>query len=72
MIDVQPAGFDLLTAEQQKLFESVHAKHMGVLGSQARAKLGDVKAVTWNSEGNCLNVYFKDVWYHYDQDGNWY
>lgn len=68
-------GFNLLTIEQQRLFESVFERHHTGMGAEMRKKYSrnNISKIVWVEEEQCLHVHFVDgEWWHYDLNGTWY
>lgn len=57
------------------LFLQVYANHNSAWGLEKRKEytLSNVTKVLWNTEENCLEVYYDNGnWWHYLPDGTWY
>jgi len=74
-------GADIIYNERFKLskehydwFIQVHRLHMKAWGTENQKKysLPNVKDVIYDREEDCLKVYYKDVWWHYDRRGQWW
>lgn len=67
-------GFSKLTEEQKSLFLRVHKSHMKAFGTENKKKyaIEKIKKIVWDKEEHTVNVYYKDVWWHYDSRGCWY
>jgi hypothetical protein len=67
-------GLSKLTDEQRQLFEKTHASHMRSMGTENQQKYAkeSLKKVVWDSNENCLKVYYGDIWWHYDTRGRWF
>lgn len=67
-------GFSKLTDEQKQLFLNVHKSHMKAMGTDNQKKyaLENVKKVVWDEKEQTVNVYYEDIWWHYDKRGCWY
>jgi hypothetical protein len=74
MSEINVKGLSKLTDEQKRLFLRVHQSHMKAMGSDNQKKyaLENVQKVTWDKKENCLKVYYKDIWLHYNEKGDWY
>lgn len=74
MPNVQPEGYHTLTDEQKALFERVHKRHMTAWGRENQRKYArhNIVELKWDEEEKTVNVYYPDVWWHYDEKGDWY
>lgn len=66
-------GFSDLTPEQADLFAHTYKRHYHGHGTEARKKRtpDQIKEIKWDATEECLKVYYRDEWYHYDTEG-WY
>lgn len=63
-----------LTFEQYALFLTVHVQHLSAMGLENQKKycLSKIKNIEWDSNDNCIKVYYEDNWWHYTKDETWY
>lgn len=63
-----------LTTWQYFQFLTTHVRHLKAMGTENQKNycLSKVKNVEWDENEQTINVYYEDIWWHYDQDGNWY
>lgn len=63
-----------LNAEENKLFETVHARHLSTLGVQEKEKYQkeQIIRIERDAANKSLNVYFKNgEWFRYFGNGTW-
>lgn len=67
-------GYNILTPGQQELFQSIHNRHIKAFGTELQDKyaLGNITKLVWDKGEKCLKVYYPDVWWHYETNGDWY
>jgi hypothetical protein len=63
-----------LSPEYFNWFIRIHRAHMRAWGTENQKKysLPNVKDVVYDKQEDCLKVYYKDTWWHYDRRGQWY
>jgi hypothetical protein len=63
-----------LSPEHFNWFINIHRAHMRAWGTENQKKyaLPNVKDVVYDKQEDCLKVYYKDTWWHYDRRGQWY
>ncbi|WML38671.1 hypothetical protein RCG19_15900 [Neobacillus sp. OS1-2] len=63
-----------LSSEHFNWFMLVHRQHMQAFGTENQKKysLPNILDVKYDKQEDCLKVYYKDIWWHYDRRGHWY